>query len=124
MNQSFKCHSSSRRLFTAMLVSIVLTRGVSLAPLQAQMNGVATGPATGPLKGVRIGELLLGELNCIACHQASDPVKARLLSKDSPRLGEAGLRITPQYLRALLANPGAEKPRTTMPDLLPGMNGP
>jgi len=105
-----------------MLVVIVFIRGVSLATLQAQINGVATSPVTVPVKGIQNGELLLGELNCIACHQANDPVKARLASKESPRLGEAGLRITPQYLRSFLSNPLAEKPGTTMPDVLHGMS--
>ncbi len=109
---------------TAMLASVVLTQGIWVASLQAQMNGVAIAPVTVPLKGARTGELLLGELNCTACHQASDSVKARLFPKESPRLGQAGLRLTPQYLRAFLADPGAEKPGTTMPDVLHGISGP
>src|SRR5260221_13975027 len=114
MNQPFTdCRSSSRRLFTAMLVSLVSALGLSLAHLQAQMSGVTTGPVTVPRKGVQSGELLLSELNCTACHQASDPVKARLASKESPRLGPAGLRPTPQNFRAFLARPPPEETSTT-----------
>src|SRR5207237_6630570 len=48
----------------------------------------------------------------------------RLSSRQSPRLGEAGLRLTPQYLRAFLGDPFAAKPGTTMPDLLNGLKEP
>src|SRR5258707_9110109 len=88
------------------------------APLPAQVaTGALLGPATALLSGVSPGELLLGELNCVACHQAEASVKTRLFSRESPRLGEAGLGLTPQYVRAFLTNPSAEKPGTTMPDL-------
>src|SRR5207302_211108 len=82
--------------------------------LQAAMIG----PATAPVSGVAEGELLIGEVNCVACHQASAEIKGRLFSRQSPRLSGAGLRLTPQFLRAFLSNPSAEKPGTTMPDLL------
>ena len=61
------------------------------------------------------GELLLGELNCIACHTAG--LQSRINPKGAPDLTEAGLRITPQYLRHYLSNPHQIKPGTTMPDL-------
>src|SRR3954468_8411280 len=56
------------------------------------------------------GELLLGELNCLACHAGSDAVKRRLASNEAPLLGGKGLAITPQYLRKFLENPQAGKP--------------
>jgi mono/diheme cytochrome c family protein len=61
------------------------------------------------------GELLLGELNCTACHQSASP---RIDGKGAPDLSEAGSRITSQYLRAFLSDPHGIKPGTTMPDLL------
>jgi hypothetical protein len=64
------------------------------------------------------GELHLAELNCAACHEAPQPVLARLASKKSPVLGENGARVTPQWLRAHLLNPQGEKPGTSMPDML------
>src|ERR1043165_5431149 len=74
-----------------------------------------------PISGVSNGELWRGELNCVACHQADTTVKTRLFSRQSPRLDE-GLNLTPQYLRAFLTNPSAEKPGTTMPDVLYSMD--
>ena len=64
--------------------------------------------------------MLIGELNCAACHDAAPPVKARLASRQAPILGENGWRITPQWLRAYLDNPQAVKPGTVMPDALHG----
>ncbi|HYR59561.1 MAG TPA: PA14 domain-containing protein, partial [Chthoniobacteraceae bacterium] len=64
------------------------------------------------------GEILLSEMNCVACHDAAGPVKARLASRQSPRLGKDGVRVTPQHLRAFLENPAAVKPGTLMPDTL------
>jgi mono/diheme cytochrome c family protein len=61
------------------------------------------------------GELLLGELNCSACHQTDSP---RIDRKGAPDLSVAGSRITPQYLRAFLSDPHGVKPGSTMPDLL------
>src|SRR3954470_4872468 len=69
------------------------------------------------------GELLLGELNCVACHAAGDAVKRRLTSNEAPILGPKGLAITPQYLGKFLENPQSAKPGTTMPDLLHSVTG-
>ena len=94
--------------------------------LPAQGDGVILGPATASLQETDGGELLLGELNCLACHQADAAVKARLSPRQSPHLGlgKTGLRLTPQYLRAFLTDPAAAKPGTTMPDLLHALTGP
>ncbi|MDB5388793.1 MAG: petJ, partial [Planctomycetaceae bacterium] len=67
------------------------------------------------------GRLLLGELNCVACHQADAAQAAGILPKQSPVLDEVGKRIQPEFLLSFLANPHAVKPGTTMPDLLSGL---
>ncbi len=67
------------------------------------------------------GEVLLGELNCVACHGAGKVVKKRLSSKKSPVLGKSGLKLTPQYLRDFLKSPHGVKSGTTMPDMLHGL---
>ncbi|MFM8471769.1 MAG: c-type cytochrome, partial [Limisphaerales bacterium] len=64
------------------------------------------------------GERLLADLNCTACHTASATVTARLAPNQAPRLGKDGARVTPQWLRAWLADPHAAKPGTAMPDAL------
>ncbi len=65
-----------------------------------------------------LGELLIGELNCAACHSAEHA--QRIDFKGAPDLGNAGARLTPQYIRGFLSSPHATKPGTTMPDLMHG----
>ena len=64
------------------------------------------------------GRLLLGELNCVACHQADQAFAQHLTSRQAPILDEVGKRIHPEYLLKYLANPHGTKPGTLMPDLL------
>lgn len=64
------------------------------------------------------GELLLGSLNCTACHSASPTVRGRLAPNLAPRLGKDGARLTPHWVRAWLTDPQAAKPGTAMPDAL------
>lgn len=66
----------------------------------------------------RSGPTLLGELNCLACHEGS---VGSLPVKQAPILAEIGGRVTPQFLRAYLANPQTVKPGSAMPDLLHGL---
>jgi len=63
------------------------------------------------------GRLLLGELNCAACHQGESTVSGHLLTRQAPILDEVGSRVRPEFLRAFLADPRKTKPGTTMPNL-------
>jgi mono/diheme cytochrome c family protein len=67
------------------------------------------------------GEILLGEMNCIACHSVPDALRARLAPRPSPVLGKDGVRPTPHWMREFLTNPQAIKPGTLMPDMLHGV---
>ncbi len=79
--------------------------------------------------GSNDGLILLGELNCVACHAvdglapAEQHVGGTPFVKQAPRLGDVGARVTPQYLRAFLSQPHAVKPGTSMPDLLHDLTG-
>jgi mono/diheme cytochrome c family protein len=68
------------------------------------------------------GKLLLGELNCVACHKADDAVTKSLLVKRSPILDGVGSRARVKFLRKFLANPQHAKPGSTMPDLWSGLS--
>jgi cytochrome c553 len=61
------------------------------------------------------GEVLLGELNCLACHSAEG--QKHVLTKGAPDLSNVGARATPQFLKAYLTDPHGEKPGSTMPDI-------
>ena len=65
------------------------------------------------------GQLLLGELNCTACHRMDD--SSVIDRKGGPDLSRAGERLTPQYIRAYLSDPHGIKPGATMPDVLHGL---
>ena len=69
-----------------------------------------------PLSEPQVGELLLGELRCAACHGRNDA--ARLLERAAPDLSDVGARVAPEYLRRFIASPSAAHAGTTMPDLL------
>ena len=63
------------------------------------------------------GRLLLGELNCTACHKPGDGFKKQLLTKQAPILDGIGSRVSVSYLQKFIANPHSVKPGTTMPNL-------
>jgi mono/diheme cytochrome c family protein len=65
----------------------------------------------------RGGQLLLGELNCVSCHQPATP-PASVGRKQAPVLDGAGSRVRRTFLRKFLSDPQAAKPGTTMPHLL------
>src|SRR5712672_1793150 len=98
--------------------SVCLTLAAKLS-VAAEGASIHPGFANLPDGVADRGELLLGELNCAACHQADATIKARLASKQAPVLGQEA--ITPQYLRKFLLDPQSEKSGNTMPDLLHGM---
>ncbi len=62
------------------------------------------------------GQVLIEELNCVACHQSEVPFSSR--SKKAPRLSAVGSRVNPAYLEAFIRDPHGTKPGTTMPDAL------
>jgi cytochrome c553 len=66
------------------------------------------------------GEILIGELNCVACH-AAESANARLNTKSAPELSNAAGRLTPQYLQSYLADPHGSRPGSMMPDPLHGL---
>jgi mono/diheme cytochrome c family protein len=71
--------------------------------------------------GIEAGLLLLGELNCTACHAPGASLEAQVLRKQAPILDKVGDRVRPGYLRAFLVDPRAVKPGTTMPHVLASM---
>lgn len=66
------------------------------------------------------GFVLLGELNCLSCHEASKELKSVLFPKQAPVLDAIGSRVTVDFLRRYLAAPHQVKPGTTMPELFKG----
>ena len=68
------------------------------------------------------GRLLLGELNCVACHQAASGLAPWIQAKQAPILDDVGERLRPEWMIEFIANPHDVKPGTTMPDLMSQLN--
>ena len=71
---------------------------------------------------VEAGLLLLGELNCVSCHQAGTDLQSAVSVKQAPILDAVGTRIRSGYIKEFLNNPQSVKPGTTMPDVLASLN--
>lgn len=61
----------------------------------------------------QVGELLLSELRCTACHADAQPAPL------APDLTEVGARVNLDYLQRFLADPAHVQPGTKMPSVLP-----
>src|SRR5947207_3171749 len=68
--------------------------------------------ASGNGDAVRGGELLLGELSCVSCHEPDAARAARILRRQAPILDGVGNRVKRSYLRKFLSDPHAVKPGT------------
>jgi mono/diheme cytochrome c family protein len=68
-----------------------------------------------PLSPRQVGDLLIGELRCVACHSRQTLLQ---LEKSAPDLTDVGSRVSPDFLRRFIASPSAVHAGTTMPDLL------
>lgn len=68
------------------------------------------------------GVLLLGELNCVACHQPNEALAETVAARTAPSLDQVGQRVQPEWLIRFVANPHDVKPGTTMPDMLSGLD--
>jgi mono/diheme cytochrome c family protein len=68
-----------------------------------------------PLSSAQTGELLLGEMRCLACHARSGA--APPLERSAPDLSDVGSRISPAFLRRFIASPSTSHSGTAMPDL-------
>lgn len=84
-------------------------------------SSIAAEPVVGGLAGAELsqdmkGQVLVEEMNCVACHAAEGSLAAR--SRKAPRLAEIGARVHPAWLAQFLANPHGTKPGTTMPDAM------
>lgn len=115
---------------TVALTLFAVNQSSAQAPVPPRVPGFerfyATAPATDEdedlpkLDPVTGGRLLLGELNCVACHDAG-PLNGVIRAKQAPVLTEVGGRVRTEWLRQYLLQPHVVKPGTTMPDLLAGL---
>ena len=69
------------------------------------------------------GLLLLGELNCTACHAVPKSWEERLKPKLGPDLSGVGSRLDPDTLWLMIRSPQSRKKGTQMPGLFAGEEG-
>lgn len=67
------------------------------------------------------GHLLLGELNCLSCHQAAEEYAAFLTPRKAPRLDRVAERLHPEWMIDFISSPHVVKAGTTMPDVMAGL---
>lgn len=110
-------HGFKQRMLLLTLVTCVLSgsraqgEGPASHPIVLGFERFYTGEQSDAGKG---GQLLLGELNCVSCHQPAD---ASLARKQAPVLDHVASRVRVGYLKKYLLDPQACKPGTTMPNL-------
>ncbi len=85
----------------------------TMALAEVSLTGMATSQLDAELKG----QVLIEEMNCVACHASTAAFAAQ--SKKAPRLAEIGSRVNPAYIEAFIRDPHGTKPGTTMPDVMP-----
>ena len=67
---------------------------------------------------VEAGLLLIGELGCISCHDASSKSSQWLLPRRGPRLDSVARRIDPFHLVDFILDPATAHPGSVMPTML------
>ena len=65
-----------------------------------------------------LGEILLGELNCLSCHTPTAAVAERIPTRAAPDLDRIAERATGRWLADYLLAPHEQKPGSAMPDVL------
>ncbi len=96
--------------------------------VQAQASAASLSPAVvpgyehlrvaGATDEAALGEILLGELNCLSCHAAMESVAERIPTRTAPDLDRIGERATDRWLADYLTAPHEQKPGSTMPEIL------
>ena len=121
-----QCRGSSAIFRTAPLLLVIAT--AASGPLQAQTG--AANPAAPVVPGYEhlrlagaadeaaLGELLLGELNCLSCHEPAPALARRIPVRAAPDLDRIAERATGRWLTDYLMAPHVQKPGSAMPEVL------
>lgn len=113
ISSDWKKSSARSKAFPLLAFGFILYWGVSSCVFaEVVLPAVAASQLDADLKG----QVLIEELNCVACHPGDASLAAR--SKKAPRLADVGSRVNPNYLEAFVCDPHGTKPGTPMPDVL------
>ena len=120
------CGSSAIFRTALLLIVIAASAPGALVPAQAAVPNASPPVVPGyeqlrladAVDDVALGELLLGELNCLSCHAATDAVAERIPTRAAPDLDRIAERATGRWLTDYLMAPHAQKPGSAMPEVL------
>lgn len=84
----------------------------------ANLSQAADSPLPGnhPLNERQVGDLLVSELRCAACHAGIQ--QDSVIEKLAPDLSQVGSRLSHDYIRRFIEAPSTAHQGTTMPDML------
>ena len=113
-------HPAMKKLLSRVISFVSRTIALLLMSAMTGRASTAAVPLAESAPREATGRVLLGELNCTACHTASEQQAAWLSPKTAPRLANIGSRASAEWLQRHLAAPHQTMPGTTMPDVLRG----
>ena len=93
-----------------------------IAAAQPVVPGFDRFPRDTPAQQIAAGEVLINELNCVACHTVDAQNAHRFQAHAGPTLFTTHNPASAGWLRHWLLDPQKLKPGTTMPDLLHGLD--
>ena len=93
-----------------------------IAAAQPVVPGFDRFPRDTPAQQIAAGEVLINELNCVACHAVDAQNAHRFQAHAGPTLFTTHNPASAGWLRHWLLDPQKLKPGTTMPDLLHGLD--
>ena len=112
----------SGRLFFPVLAATLSAALQAQSPVPASPTPVVPGyehlRLAGAASEAALGEVLLGELNCLSCHEPTLDVSRRIPTRTAPDLAGLNQRVTVEWLTGYLADPEEHKPGSTMPEVL------
>ena len=118
MMKSINC-----KLFGTLMLSLCLLHNVIQAS-EPVIPGYERFYADMKDPSVSGGLLLLGELNCVSCHDPGEKLSTNIHTKTAPNLDGVGSRVRSGFIRNFLSNPHQVKSGSTMPDMFAGMAAP
>ncbi len=108
--------TTKRHFLSLASIALALTACGDSLPNREPIAPIIAGLGDQVLLARDRGMVLLGELNCVGCHQATGGIA--VLARSGPKLAAIGNRVRPDFLRHFLTDPHATDPGTTMPAML------
>ena len=115
-------HRSLSHLIAILIVAItfyLLPISVYSHPVVPSFDRLSNNTLAEQISG---GELLINELNCVACHAPNKHQSNRFISHQAPILFTSHNTTSAEWLKIWLNDPNKLKPGTIMPDLLHGID--